>query len=95
MAADTMLHLIAYDVSKDKTRTKLHKLLCRYGEWTQFSLFECFLTAKQAVKLIAEIKAIISQDQGHVRIYVLSRDDVKRTVTIGGALPTEDQIYVV
>jgi CRISPR-associated endonuclease Cas2 len=28
----------------NKRRTRLHKLLSGYGKWTQYSVFECFLT---------------------------------------------------
>ncbi|GIK65484.1 MAG: hypothetical protein BroJett018_32780 [Chloroflexota bacterium] len=93
---DTMLHLIAYDIPQElpRIRNKLHKLLGRYGTWTQFSLFECFLTKKQSVKLIDEIKTLLKQETGHVRIYVLSKDDVERTITLGGTPPHEPNTYI-
>lgn len=95
MSPETMLHLVAYDIPGDKLRTRLHKLLGCYGLWTQFSLFECHLTQKQAIKLVGEIKSLVTGENGHVRIYMLSRDDVERTVTLGGAPPQEDTIFLV
>jgi CRISPR-associated protein Cas2 len=92
---ETMLHLVVYDIPSDKVRTRLHKALSRYGEWTQFSLFECYLSQKQTVQLLAEVKSLLGEEEGHVRIYVLSRDDVKRTITIGGKPPEEKRAYVV
>ena len=50
MTAHTMLYVIAYDIPDDKRRTKVHKALCGFGDWTQFSLFECFLDAKELVR---------------------------------------------
>ncbi|MEX0269390.1 CRISPR-associated endonuclease Cas2, partial [Leptolyngbyaceae cyanobacterium UHCC 1019] len=39
------MHLvISYDISEDKRRTKIHKILKSYGQWMQFSVFECDLT---------------------------------------------------
>jgi CRISPR-associated protein Cas2 len=40
----TTCYVIAYDIPDDKRRTKVHKILLGYGKWTQYSLFECFLT---------------------------------------------------
>ena len=44
----TLFYLIIYDLpdtpAANKRRNRLHKLLCGYGKWTQFSVFECFLT---------------------------------------------------
>jgi CRISPR-associated protein Cas2 len=94
MSTDTQLHLIAYDMSQDKVRTQLHKLLLAYGKWTQFSLFECHLTAKQSVKLVAEIKELL-EEGCHVRIYIISKDDVAKTITLGGDPPAEDTIFMV
>lgn len=91
--AATQLHVIVYDISDDKIRNKLHKCLCRYGTWTQFSLFECFLTAKQRAQLIADIQRLIEKD-GHVRIYTLSADDVEKTITIGGKPPKEAEVFI-
>jgi CRISPR-associated protein Cas2 len=91
---DTTFHVIVYDISGDRLRTKVHSLLERYGTWTQFSLFECFLSAKQSVKLQGEIRALIEDAQAHIRIYMLSKDDVRRTITIGGEMPRRDDVFI-
>ncbi|MFM7575972.1 MAG: CRISPR-associated endonuclease Cas2, partial [Microcystaceae cyanobacterium] len=41
-----MFVVVSYDISEDKRRTKVHKILKSYGQWMQFSLFECDLTEK-------------------------------------------------
>ena len=33
--------VITYDIADDKRRTKIHKVLKSYGQWMQFSVFEC------------------------------------------------------
>ena len=47
----TTLYLIAYDISNDKRRTKIHKTLCGFGQCTQYSSFECFLNEKELITL--------------------------------------------
>ncbi len=41
------LYVVAYDIPDDKRRTRVHKILKGFGQWTEFSLFECFLTKKE------------------------------------------------
>ena len=53
--SQTTCYVIAYDIPDDKRRTKVHKLLSGFGKWTQFSLFECFLTKKELVLLRSKL----------------------------------------
>ena len=48
------LYVVAYDIQDDKRRTKIHKVLKGFGQWTEFSLFECFLTKKEVLQLTRE-----------------------------------------
>ncbi|MEL7316925.1 MAG: CRISPR-associated endonuclease Cas2, partial [Cyanobacteria bacterium J06559_3] len=43
--------VITYDISEDKRRTKIHKILSSYGQWMQYIVFECNLTTTQNAKL--------------------------------------------
>src|SRR5436305_8452575 len=43
---ETTCYVIAYDIADDRRRTKVHQILMGCGKWTQYSLFECFLAAK-------------------------------------------------
>ena len=42
-----------------------------YRKWTQYSVFECFLTAVQFVKLQLQVEKLIKPVEDSVRIYVL------------------------
>ena len=54
----TTCYVIAYDIPEDKRRTRIHKLLLGFGKWTQYSLFECFLTRKELVLLRSKLPNI-------------------------------------
>jgi len=45
-----MYVVISYDIPEDKRRTKIHKTLKSYGQWMQYSVFECDLTETQYAK---------------------------------------------
>lgn len=91
---NTMFYLIIYDLPDtkpaNKRRTRLHKMLSGYGKWTQYSVFECFLTAMQFVKLQQQIEKLIKPESDSVRIYVLDAGSVKRTITYGSEKPRQD-----
>ena len=67
--------LVIYDLPDSegapKRRTRLHKLLSGYRKWAQYSVFECFLTAVQFVKLQKQVEQLIKHVEDSVRIYVL------------------------
>jgi len=90
----TLFYLIIYDLpdSKpaNKRRNRLHKLLSGYGKWTQYSVFECFLTAMQFAKLQTQMEKLIKSDEDSIRIYVLDAGAVKRTITYGSEKPRQE-----
>jgi CRISPR-associated protein Cas2 len=88
------LYVIAYDIPDDKRRTKVHKALCGFGEWTQFSLFECFLDARDLVRLRAKLDTLLEPGEDNVRIYPLCKDCQARVETIGSAPPEEKIVYI-
>ena len=92
---DTTLYLVAYDISSDRRRTKLHKLLCGYGEWTQFSLFECHLTAKELIALHSKLDPLLDPEQDRVRFYPLCSDCTHKVDTVGGQKPHDQNVFVV
>jgi CRISPR-associated protein Cas2 len=62
---------VAYDISDDKRRTKVHKVLKGFGEWTEFSLFECFLTKKELLQMRAKLDKHLDARTDRVRIYMI------------------------
>ena|SRR5436309_671165 len=91
----TTCYVIAYDIPDDRRRTKIHKLLLGFGKWTQYSLFECFLTRKQRVLLRSKLAEHLVDKQDSVRFYPLCANCVERVETVGGPPPIEDLVFVV
>lgn len=88
------LYLVAYDIPDDRRRTKLHKLLCGFGKWTQYSIFECFLSEKELVMLHHRLDELLDATEDNVRIYTICRACQAKTETIGSSPPAEDQVYL-
>ena len=94
----TLFYLIIYDLPDtkpaNKRRTRLHKLLSGYGKWTQYSVFECFLTAVQFAKLQIQIEKLIKPNEDSVRVYMLDTKAIKRTITYGSEKPRQEETIV-
>ncbi|MBW4566391.1 MAG: CRISPR-associated endonuclease Cas2 [Mojavia pulchra JT2-VF2] len=95
----TLFYLIIYDLpdnkAANKRRTRLHKLLSGYGEWTQYSVFECFLTIVQFTTLQTKIEKLIKPAEDAIKIYVLDAGAVKRTITYGSQLPCKKESIII
>jgi len=94
----TLFYLIIYDLpdtkAPNKRRTKLHKMLSGYGTWTQYSVFECFLTAVQFAKLRVQVENLIKPSEDSVRIYVLDAGSVRKTMTYGSQQPRQQETII-
>ena len=94
----TFFYLIIYDLpdtkAANKRRSRLHKLLSGYGTWTQYSVFECFLSAVQFARLQIQIEQLIKPDTDSVRIYVLDTVSLRRTITYGSDKPRKVEALI-
>ena len=88
-------YVIAYDIPDDKRRTKIHKILLGYGKWTQYSLFECFLTRKQLVLLRSKLAEHLVAKEDSVRFYPLCANCVSKVETVGGPPPADAVLFLV
>lgn len=88
-------YLVAYDIPSDRRRTKIHKVLTGFGTWTQYSLFECFLSKKEFILLKAKLAKHIEDTQDSVRFYPLCANCVERVETVGGEPPAEETLFII
>lgn len=91
---ETTLFVIAYDISDDRRRTRVFKLLSGYGQWTQYSLFECWLTKQHLIELRAKLKRLMETGDS-VRFYPLCQSCVTRVETEGSPRPQEPVTIIV
>ena len=87
-------YVVAYDIPDDKRRGRVHKTLCGFGRWTQYSLFECFLTRKEMVELRSRLDKRLDPSEDSVRFYPLCQACLRRVDTVGSERPREEVAYV-
>lgn len=79
-----MFVLVAYDVASTRRRNKVAKILSKYGNRVNLSVFECeFKKAETLLALRKEIKEAIKSKDDHIRYYVLCRECREKMIVQG------------
>lgn len=95
MKSTRTFYVVAYDIPTDRTRAKVHKLLCGFGQWTQYSLFELFLNDKELILLQNRLEKLINPETDSLRFYPLCVGCLKQVETVGSPPPQEPRAFVV
>ncbi|MBE9063433.1 CRISPR-associated endonuclease Cas2 [cf. Phormidesmis sp. LEGE 11477] len=85
--------VITYDISEDKRRTKIHKILKSYGQWMQFSVFECALTKTEYVRLRDRLNKLIRAEEDSIRFYFLCECCQHKVERIGGEAVRDNTVF--
>lgn len=87
------LHVIAFDLSSDRRRYRLTRLLEGYGLRVQESVFEAWLTDQQQDILLRKAQSILHPEQDRLVCYVLTPDEARKLRTLGCAQPSANPDY--
>lgn len=91
-----MFVVISYDIKDDKRRTRIYKTLKNFGQWIQYSVFECDLNRVEYVRLKGSLDRLIEeQEEDSVRFYFLCEECKKHAERIGGVKPRAEGSVVV
>ncbi len=90
-----MFIVVAYDISDDRRRTRLHKQLKSFGTPVQYSVFECLLDERVFQKLKAVVRKTIDAKQDLVRYYRLCEGCRTKILAINGSVTTVEQTVIV
>ncbi|CAH1904252.1 CRISPR-associated endoribonuclease Cas2 1 [Candidatus Nitrotoga sp. HW29] len=88
-----MLTMICYDITDDRRRNKVARLLEGWGKRVQESVFECHITAIQQRQIFSGIAALIDAEQDKVRYYALCGKDRGKLQILGKGCKTQDIAY--
>ncbi len=81
-----MICWVMYDISKDKTRSKVAKACEQIGlTRVQFSVYLGTIEPNDKDTLEIQVKDLIDEDNDKVYIFPMSKDELKETVLLGQA----------
>lgn len=87
------LYVISYDISENKIRNKISKLLEGYGRRVQYSVFECRLKDSSYVTLYQSLlDFVINSDTDSIRIYRICNICETKIITIGRKTESVEQM---
>lgn len=66
-------YCVSYDISDDKRRTQVFKLLHGFGEHVQFSVFFCQLSEADLVRMRSKLRGAIHHTEDQVLIIDLGK----------------------
>lgn len=89
-----MLYLvISYDISEDRSRTKVAKLLEDHGVRVQYSVFECLLDEATLSRLRLQLQDLIDYETDSIRIYRLCRRCQPATEILGRGTMQQEEAF--
>ena len=86
-----MFVIISYDIADDTRRSRLFKTLKNFGQWMQFSVFECELDKMNFLRLKDRLDHVIDASEGDsIRFYFLCENCKRQVERIGGEKPRKE-----
>lgn len=89
------LWVIAYDIADDCARLRVDQHLQGWGDRVQYSVFEAYLTAAEARRLLAALADLIDPQSDSLRLYPLCAWCQDRHLIVGQGRRSEDPSILV
>lgn len=79
-----IVYIVCYDVSDDKIRNRITKVLLKFGNRVQFSVFEVQLKSKNELDILLEKLRKVADDNTDIRLYRLCENCRKVSYDLDG-----------
>jgi CRISPR-associated protein Cas2 len=88
MSGERSFYILAYDITSDKRRAKIARLMESLGERVQGSVFEAYLTQTELDKLVRKVKRVLNEEEDSLRVYFLCSACREKIATHGAGRVT-------
>ena len=90
-----MYYTVAYDITDDKRRNKVAKILKDFGTRIQYSVFECNTDRRAQLRLQNRLEKVIDFGEDTITFYHLCATCEKQIDRIGLKKGLDNQSYIV
>ena len=90
-----MHYTVAYDITDDKRRNRVSKILKDFGTRVQYSVFECNTDRRAFLRLQNRLEKAISLSEDTITFYHLCATCEKQIKRIGVKKELDKQSYIV
>lgn len=88
MSRSTKLRVLCYDISCDRRRRKIAKLLEEHASRVQYSVFETRLSKNALNRIVAQSLSLLSEDDS-LRVYTIGKSGERQSQVLGSGAPIE------
>lgn len=61
-------YLVCYDITEPRRWRKVYKTMKGFGEWLQFSVFQCRLSREKVLRLTDRLSDMVDHEKDHILI---------------------------
>jgi len=91
-----MFVVVSYDIKDDKRRSRIFKTLKNFGQWMQYSVFECEVDKMNFLKLKDRLDHLIdAEEDDSIRFYFLCESCKRQVERVGGEKPREEGAVII
>ena len=90
-----MHYTVAYDITNDKRRNRVAKILKDFGTRIQYSVFECNTDRRALLRLQSQLEKVIDFAEDTITFYHLCAACEKQITQIGRKKGLDKQSYIV
>ena len=90
-----MHYTVAYDITNDKRRNRVAKILKDFGTRIQYSVFECNTDRRALLRLQSQLEKVINFAEDTITFYHLCAACEKQIARIGRKKGLDNQSYIV
>ena len=92
---DLMHYTVAYDITDDKRRNKVAKILKDFGKRVQYSVFECDIDKRAYLRLQDRLVKAMNFEEDTITFYYICAACEKQIQRIGQKKGLDKQSYIV
>ena len=90
-----MHYTVAYDITNDKRRNRVAKILKDFGTRIQYSVFECNTDRRALLRLQSQLEKVVDFAEDTITFYHLCAACEKQITRIGLKKGLDNQSYIV
>ena len=87
--------VVAYDITDDRRRQRVSKLLVKYGIRCNESVFECMLTQSNIEKMKQQLLKLVDESQDCLLYYFLCAPCVSKRESVGRKPGFESELIMI
>lgn len=93
MSRSTAWYLLCYDIRDEERLVQVHKIMCRWGQPLQYSVFRAQLTRWQCKQMMEELRDAVDERVDDVRLYRIDTHAELRRFGYSPVCPDGDILF--